>query len=251
MSVVLEEYKDDVFTITLNRPDRKNAMDYDLLHGIYAALKNAEDQKAPFVVIRGSGKAFCSGGDIVAFKEAEDSEALIDAEAGVLHEGIRLIRNINAVVIAVIEGVAVGAGIGLALACDLSIATSNTIMNMGYRRIGLTPDGGGSIFLARLVGAKRFNELYLFSRNITMAEAQGLGLVNVVCEEEELEAKLAEMIKNLKSLPMETIGSFKNLVNHSLFHGLDIHLDKERLYVSQLGGTKLFKQRLEEFFKKR
>jgi len=251
MSVVLEEYKDDVFTITLNRPDRKNAMDYDLLHGIYAALKNAEDQKAPFVVIRGSGKAFCSGGDIVAFKEAEDSEALIDAEAGVLHEGIRLIRNINAVVIAVIEGVAVGAGIGLALACDLSIATSNTIMNMGYRRIGLTPDGGGSIFLARLVGAKRFNELYLFSRNITMAEAQGLGLVNVVCEEEELEAKLAEMIKNLKSLPMETIGSFKNLVNHSLFHGLDIHLDKERFYVSQLGGTKLFKQRLEEFFKKR
>ncbi len=251
MSVVLEEYKDDVFTITLNRPDRKNAMDYDLLHGIYAALKNAEEQKAPFVVIRGSGKAFCSGGDIVAFKEAEDSEALIDAEAGVLHEGIRLIRNINAVVIAVIEGVAVGAGIGLALACDLSIATRNTIMNMGYRRIGLTPDGGGSIFLARLVGAKRFNELYLFSRNITMAEAQGLGLVNVVCEEEELEAKLAEMIKNLKSLPMETIGSFKNLVNHSLFHGLDIHLDKERFYVSQLGGTKLFKQRLEEFFKKR
>jgi len=251
MNVVLEEYKDDVFTITLNRPDRKNAMDYDLLNGIYMALKNAESRKAPFVVIRGSGKAFCSGGDIVAFKEAEDSEALIDAEAGVLHEGVRLIRKINAIVIAVMEGVAVGAGIGLALACDLSIATRNTIMNMGYRRIGLTPDGGGSIFLSRLVGAKRFNELYLFSRNITMAEAQELGLVNVVCEEDELEAKLAEMIKSLKALPMETIGSFKDLVNHSLFGGLDIHLDKEKFYVSQLGGTKLFKQRLEDFFKKR
>ena len=251
MDVVLETYKDDIYTITLNRPEKKNAMDYDLFHGLNVALKNADGQKAPLVVIRGSGKAFCSGGDIIAFKEAQDAEALIDAEAGILHESIRLIRNINAVVIAVIEGVAVGAGVGLALACDLSIATRNTIMNMGYRRIGLTPDGGGSIFLSRLVGAKRFNELYLFSRNITMAEAKELGLVNVVCEEEELEAKLAEMIKGLKALPMETIGCFKDLVNHSLFHGLDIHLDKERFYVSQLGGKELFKQRLEEFFRKK
>ncbi len=251
MDVVLEAYKDDTYTITLNRPDKKNAMDYDLLHGLYVALKNADNQKAPFVVIRGSGKAFCSGGDLLAFKEAQDAEALIDAEAGVLHDGIRLIRNINAIVIAVIEGVAVGAGVGLALACDLSIATKNTIMNMGYRRIGLTPDGGGSIFLSRLIGAKRFNELYLFSRNITMAEAKELGLVNVVCEEEELETKLAEMIKDLNALPMETISSFKDLVNHSLFHGLDMHLDKERFYVSQLGGKELFKQRLEAFFKKR
>jgi 2-(1,2-epoxy-1,2-dihydrophenyl)acetyl-CoA isomerase len=251
MSIVLEAYKDDIFTITLNRPEKKNAMDYDLLHGLYVALKNADDRKAPFVVIRGSGKAFCSGGDILAFKEAKDAAALIDAEAGILHEGIRLIRNMNAIVIAVMEGVAVGAGVGLALACDLSIATTKTIMNMGYRRIGLTPDGGGSIFLSRLVGAKRFNELYLFSRNITMAEAQELGLVNVVCEEDELETRLAAMIRDLKALPMETIGSFKDLVNHSLFHGLDIHLDKERFYVSQLGGKDLFKQRLEEFFKKR
>ncbi|OPY77676.1 MAG: 4-chlorobenzoyl coenzyme A dehalogenase-2 [Syntrophorhabdus sp. PtaU1.Bin058] len=251
MEVVLEAYKDDIYTITLNRPEKKNAMDYDLLYGINVALKNAESQKAPFVVIRGSGKAFCSGGDIVAFKEAKDAGALVDAEASVLHESIRLIRNINAIVIAVIEGVAVGAGIGLALACDLSIATKNTVMNMGYRRIGLTPDGGGSIFLSRLVGAKRFNELYLFSRNITMADAKDLGLVNIVCEEEELETKLAETIKGLKALPLETIGRFKDLVNHSLFHGLDTHLDKERLYVSQLAAQELFKQRLEEFFRKR
>jgi 2-(1,2-epoxy-1,2-dihydrophenyl)acetyl-CoA isomerase len=237
--------------LTLNRPEKKNAMDYDLLRGLYGALKNADDQKAPFVVIRGSGKAFCSGGDIIAFKESQDAEALIDAEAGILHESIRLIRNINAIVIAVMEGVAVGAGIGLALACDLSIATKNTIMNMGYRRIGLTPDGGGSILLARLVGVKRFNELYLLSRNIPMAEAKDLGLVNIVCEEEELETKLAEMIRNLKTLPMEPIGYFKDLVNRSLLQGLDIHLDKERFYVSQLAAKDLFKQRLEEFFKKR
>lgn len=251
MQVVLESLKDDVFTITLNRPDRKNAMDFDLLKGLYGAMKNAAREKAPFVVIRGSGGAFCSGGDIMAFREAQDAEALIDAEAAVLHESIKLIRNIPAIVIAVIEGVAVGAGIGLALACDLSIATKKTIMNMGYRRIGLTPDGGGSIFLPRLVGAKLFNEMYFLSRNITMDEARQLGLVNVVCDDTEVEARLGELIGALKALPMETVGNFKDLVNRSLFFGLESHLDRERQYVADFASKPLFKQRLDEFFRKK
>lgn len=251
MPVVLESLKDDVFTITLNRPDKKNAMDLDLLKGLYEALKNAAGKQAPFVVIRGSGGAFCSGGDIIAFKEAKDAEALIDAEAGVLNESIKMIRSIPAVVIAVMEGVAVGAGVGLALACDLSIATKKTIMNMGYRRIGLTPDGGGSILLPRIIGAKLFNELYLFSRNVTMDEAKGLGLVNVVCDDAEVDGKLEELVRTLKALPMETMGKYKDLVNRSLFFGLETHLDLERRYVADLAATPLFKQRLDEFFRKK
>ena len=249
MTAVLESYQEEVYTITLNRPEKKNAMDYDLLKGLYDALKRAEKEEAPFVIIRGSGKAFCSGGDLAAFKSAPDAEALIDAEAGILHESIKTIRTMNAIVIAAIEGVAVGAGVGLALACDLSIATKNTIMNMGYRRIGLTPDGGGSIFLARMVGAKRFNAYYLFSQNITMDEARVLGLVNIVCEEEEFEEKLNRIIANLRVLPMETIKYFKDLVNHSLYSGLEAHLDKERFYVSELASKPLFKERIEEFLK--
>ncbi|MDD3846946.1 MAG: enoyl-CoA hydratase-related protein [Syntrophorhabdaceae bacterium] len=251
MPVVLESLRDDVFTITLNRPDKKNAMDLDLLKGLYEALKNAAGEQAPFVVIRGSGGAFCSGGDIIAFKEAKDAEALIDAEAGVLNESIKMIRSIPAVVIAVMEGVAVGAGVGLALACDLSIATKKTIMNMGYRRIGLTPDGGGSILLPRIIGAKLFNELYLFSRNVTMDEAKGLGLVNVVCDDAEVDGKLEELVRTLKALPMETMGKYKDLVNRSLFFGLETHLDLERRYVADLAATPLFKQRLDEFFRKK
>jgi len=249
MTAVLETYDEGVYTITLNRPEKKNAMDYELLKDLYDALKRAESQKAPFVIIRGSGRAFCSGGDIVAFKSDPDAAALIDAEAGVLHESIKTIRTMNAIVIAAIEGVAVGAGVGLALACDLSIATKNTIINMGYRRIGLTPDGGASIFLARMVGAKRFNAFYLFSQNITMDEARALGLVNIVCEEEEFEDKLNRIVASLRVLPMETIGYFKDLVNRSLYSGLESHLDKERFYVSELAGKPLFKERIEEFLK--
>lgn len=251
MSVVLESLKDDIFTITLNRPDKKNAMDYDLLAGIYDAMKNAARSKAPFVVIRGSGGAFCSGGDIMAFRDSEDAEALIDAEAGVLNESIKAIRNIPSIVIAVMQGVAVGAGVGLALACDLSIATRKTIMNMGYRRIGLTPDGGGSIFLPRIIGAKLFNEMYLLSRNITMDEAKSLGLVNTVCDDTEIEEKLGELIASLRALPMETIANHKDLVNRCLFFGLETHLDRERRYVAEFASKPLFKQRLTEFFQRK
>jgi len=122
---------------------------------------------------------------------------------------------------------------------------------MGYRRIGLTPDGGGSLFLARMVGAKRFNAFYLFSQNITMDEAKTLGLVNIVCEEEEFEEKLDKTIASLRNLPMETIGYFKDLVNHSLYSGLESHLDKERFYVSELASKPLFKERIEAFLKKK
>lgn len=249
MISVLESHQNEVYTITLNRPEKKNAMDFDLLKSLYDGLKRADESKSPFVVIRGAGKAFCSGGDIGAFKEAEDTAALIDAEAGVLHESIKLIRTMEAIVIAAIEGVAVGAGVGLALASDLSVATKNTIMNMGYRRIGLTPDGGGSFFLSRMIGAKRFNEMYLFSGNITMDQAKELGLINFVCEEGSLDEEINRIVEKLRLLPLETIGSFKDLVNRSLYNGLEAHLDKERFYVTELGGKPLFKERIERFLK--
>ena len=251
MSVILESSENGTYTITLNRPDKKNSMNSELLVHLHKSLQKADNSGAQVIVIRGSGKAFCAGGDLVEFKESKDPGSRIDTMAGVLHESIKLIRSTGAVVIAVLEGVAVGAGIGLSLACDLSIATKNTIMNMGYRRIGLTPDGGGSILLSRLVGAKRFNEFYLLSRNINMAEAKELGLVNVVVEEDELDGKLTDLINEIKTLPMETIKYFKDLVNASMFSGLENHLDKERFYVSELAGKPLFKERLTEFFSRR
>ncbi|MCX8022883.1 MAG: enoyl-CoA hydratase/isomerase family protein [Syntrophorhabdaceae bacterium] len=251
MEVVLYSHDGGVSTITLNRPEKKNAMDYELLKGLNEALKKAEEDNPQVIVIRGAGGAFCSGGDIIAFRDADDAESLIDKEAAVLNDSIKIIRKSPSIVIAVVEGVAVGAGMGLALACDISIATKNTIMNMGYRRIGLTPDGGGSIFLPRIIGLKRYNELYLFSKNIDMAKALEMGLVNIVCEAEEIDKTLEGTIKELLSLPLETIKYFKDLVNASLFPDLDIMLDKERFYVAQMASKPLFKERIVQFLKKK
>jgi 2-(1,2-epoxy-1,2-dihydrophenyl)acetyl-CoA isomerase len=251
MDVIKEETRDEVLTITLNRPDKKNAMDLELLTALHGALENAQRLNPPLVLIRGAGRAFCAGGDVLAFKESEDPASLTDQMAQVLHKNIVIIRHIGSIVIAVLDGVAVGAGVGLSLACDLTVAAKNSVMNMGYRRIGLTPDGGASIFLPRLMGAKRFNEFYLLSRNIGMAEAKELGLVNFVCEEAELETTVSRIVRELMALPMETIKPFKDLVNRSLFLGLETHLEKERFYVTELAGKPLFKERLEDFFRRK
>ncbi|HPP06444.1 MAG TPA: enoyl-CoA hydratase/isomerase family protein [Syntrophorhabdaceae bacterium] len=251
MQEVLDTIKDGVFTITLNRPDRKNAMNSSLLEALYKTLEKAEKMAADIVVIRGAGGAFCAGGDIVEFREAEDTNIRIDAMADMLHKSIKKIRKMGAIVISVVEGVAVGAGFGLAVACDLTLATKHSIMNMGYRRIGLTPDGGGSLTIPRLIGAKKFNELYLLSRNIDMEEAKNLGLVNMVCDEKDLENTLESLIKELRSLPMETIKQFKDLVNHSYYFNLEAHLDLEKTFISELAGRPLFKERLDSFFSRR
>ncbi len=250
MEVVTESLADGVFTIMLNRPEKKNAMSLGLLKSLSEALERAEAQGAGVIVIRGAGRTFCAGGDILEFKQSAQIDVQIDCMADYLHRSIRKIREINAIVIAVVEGLAFGAGLSLSLACDLTVAETKATMNMAYRRIGLTPDGGGSFFLSRLVGAKKFNELYLLSRNIDMREAQELGLVNFVHGEAELEAKLAELMRDLRALPAESISRFKELTNLSLFSGLATHLDKERRYVAELGTRTEFKLRLDAILKR-
>jgi 2-(1,2-epoxy-1,2-dihydrophenyl)acetyl-CoA isomerase len=250
MDVVTEAYQDGVFSLTLNRPEKKNAMSIELLEALYRALKNAETKGASIIVIRGAGKTFCSGGDVIEFRDSAEPAVQVDSMADFLNRSINLVRNIPAIVIAVIEGLAVGAGMSLVLACDLALAEAKAVMNMGYRRIGLTPDGGGSIFLPRFVGMKQFNELYFLSRNVTMEEAKEMGLVNFVVEEGDLEEELATLIEELKALPMETTRKMKELVNFSLLSGLGSHLEKERLYVSQFSAETPFQERLKKLFKK-
>jgi 2-(1,2-epoxy-1,2-dihydrophenyl)acetyl-CoA isomerase len=250
MDAVIENVTDGVFTIMLNRPEKKNAMSLELLKGLSEALERAEAQGAAVIVIRGAGKTFCAGGDILEFRQSAQIDVQIDCMADYLHRSIRKIREINAIVIAVVEGLAFGAGLSLSLACDLTVAEMKATMNMAYRRIGLTPDGGGSFVLSRLVGAKKFNEFYLLSRNIDMREAKELGLVNFVFDDAELETKVGELVRDLKALPFESISRFKELTNLSLFSGLAAHLDKERRYVAELGTRPEFKQRLDAILKK-
>jgi 2-(1,2-epoxy-1,2-dihydrophenyl)acetyl-CoA isomerase len=250
MAVINEDLNDGVFTLTLNRPDKKNAMSMALLEGLSASLQTAAERGASIVVIRGAGSTFSSGGDVIEFRDSEEPGVKVDAMADYLNRSILRIRSIPAIVVAVLEGLAVGAGVSLSLACDLTIAGKTAVMNMGYRRIGLTPDGGASLFLPRLVGMKRFNEFYFLSRNITMEEAQRIGLVNTVVDESQIDEKLRAMIEEIKALPAVTTLKAKDLVNLSLWQGLGTHLDKERRYVSEFASESVFQERLRQLYRK-
>ena len=143
MSLVKEESQDGVTLITLNRPEKRNALTLELLAAFCQALRNTQEKKTSIVVIRGAGNTFTAGGDLLQVKQ---SPAHIDAMADALHRGIVLIRKIDAIVIAVLEGLSAGAGVGLALACDLTVAEKGAVMNMAYRKIGLTPEEGARVF---------------------------------------------------------------------------------------------------------
>jgi 2-(1,2-epoxy-1,2-dihydrophenyl)acetyl-CoA isomerase len=251
MAIINENLRNGIFTLTLNRPDKKNAMSLELLKGLCNSLQSATKTGASVVVIRGAGNTFSSGGDVIEFRDSDEPGVKVDAMADFLNRSIMAIRSIPAIVVSVLEGLAVGAGLSLSLACDLSIAGKNALMNMGYRRIGLTPDGGASIFLPRLIGMKRFNELYFLSRNVAMEEAREIGLVNIVVDEGELESRLQDLINELKALPMETTLKAKELVNLSVWQGLATHLDRERLYVSRFSAEPAFQERLRQLYKKK
>lgn len=251
MEFVKERVRDDVLEIILSRPERKNALGSELLRSLEISVKKAKEERFPIVVLRGSQSFFSSGGDLKEFYEAKDPASRIDSLALMLNRIVREIRQMPSIWIGVLEGGCVGAGIGLYLACDLSIATSNSYFNLGYRRIGLVPDGGVSLFLPKIVGLKVMNELYLLSKNITAHEAKDLGIVNLVVDERELESKLDEMISELKKYPFESVGAYKELINACLFPEIQSQLEKERQKVSHLAKSEGFKEGIERILKVR
>lgn len=251
MDVIRKEFNESVCRIIFNRPDRKNAMNAEFLSSFREALEEAGNRKSTVVVIRGTAKTFSAGGDIGEFRELVREGKSLDTGVMILNECILMLRGISAITVAVLEGIVMGAGIGISLACDLSVAFNSTIMNMAYRKIGLTPDAGASVMLPGIIGAKRSNELYFLARNLGMEEAKDIGLVNYVWKEEEFETRLEKLIVDLKTLPAETIGPFKKLTNRALFNDLEKHLNNECRFLSELGKEPGFKKRLERFLGKK
>ena len=249
--VMIEEVRDGVHTITLNRPERKNALNTELLVASQRALENAGKERSPVVVIRGSGGSFCSGGDLGEFRDLVREGKSLDGGATILHKCVMLIRRLDSVTIAVREGVVAGAGIGISLARDLSVAAEGAVMNMAYKKVGLTPDGGVSILLPGTTGAKKSNELYFLARDVGMKQARESGLVNFVWAEAQLEAEMERLMRELNNFPTGAADPFTRLTNDAVFADLEAHLDRGRFSLSELGRSPDFGQRLEGFFTKK
>lgn len=185
-------------TLTLAEPERGNALDPALAQALLAAVRRARADDARVVVLRGEGRAFSVGGDVGSFAAAENREHMVDDLAETLHRTISDLHRMDAVVVAVVQGVAAGAGVPLAAAADLVLAGASARFTLAYTRIGLSPDGGSSLLTTSL-GLHRALHLALLNPLLSAEQAREAGLVAEVHPDDELDAAVDAVVAQLLS----------------------------------------------------
>lgn len=248
------EVDGDVGTLILDRPDDHNGFSQELVEELAATTAWLADE-APLraVVLTGAGRSFCAGGDVALFRDAWVTDrpsmtAALRRSTGVLHEAILSLRRIPYPVIAAINGPAVGAGLGLALACDLRIASERASLMFGYGRLGACPDAGTSYFLPRIVGPGRALELLLEDGRLRAPRALAEGLVTEVVAHDELLTVAHARAARLARAAPHYVRTTKQLLASSLANGLADQLNLERHALADGSDTDDFGRGLEALF---
>src|SRR5215211_6103 len=244
-----------VCVLTLNRPDRLNALNVQVAHDFKGAVSEALEHGARVIVLTGAGRAFSAGGDMRQMQEIASTEgrveAFFDEPLRILNETILLIRRTPVPFIAAVNGVASGGGCNLALACDLVIAAESAKFNQAFIKIGLAPDCGGTFMLPRLVGWKKATEL-LFTGDLVDAQAAAeMGMINSVTPDQELMNKVMSMAEKLAQAPTAAIGEIKMLLEASAGNDMRSQLDLERRTQIESGKSKDFVEGVSAFLEKR
>ncbi|WP_026909803.1 enoyl-CoA hydratase/isomerase family protein [Patulibacter minatonensis] len=231
-STVLLDVSAGIATITLNRPETGNLFDHAMTEAFReAAATVAADPAVRVVVLRGSGKAFCSGGDVEYFGAADDPAAALDGMATNLHAGLLLLTESAAPVVAVVRGAAFGAGLSLAAFADVVIAGSSAKFLGGYPGVGLTPDGGMTWNLTRKVGLTRATSLLFAGGMWRAGDALAAGLVSEVVEDDELEAAATARIEALAAGPTGAFAAIRRLLDEGTRRSFADHLDVEKAQI--------------------
>jgi enoyl-CoA hydratase/carnithine racemase len=221
---LLYEIKDGIATLTLNRPDRLNALGDTLREDLQDAVTRAsEDAEVRVLVVTGAGKGFCSGGDVKAMNERAAQGAgrpLMERVAPGRDQTVLALRDAPKPVIAAINGAAAGAGMNLALACDLRLASTAAKFTQAFVKRGLHPDWGGTYFLPRVVGLAKAAELIWTGEIIDAEEALRLGIVSAVHPPEELMGAVHALAKKIAAGPPIAI----RLAKRALYHNLECDL---------------------------
>ena len=237
-----------VQTITLNRPDKLNAFTQTLHAELHEALEQARDPDVRAVVITGAGRGFSAGQDLTAFAESGDVAAMLRAT---YHVNVLAIRSLEKPVIAGVNGVCAGAGLSLACACDLGVASDAAFFVPGFVGIGLIPDSGGTFFLQRLLGTPRAFEWMTSNRRLTAAEAHEWGLVSEVIEADSFPARLAERAAGLAAGPTQAIAATKRLFDQAATATLEEQLEREAEAQAKATQTADFREGVAAFGEKR
>jgi 2-(1,2-epoxy-1,2-dihydrophenyl)acetyl-CoA isomerase len=208
------QVRERVAHLMLDRPDAMNTLSLDMGRELLrAALQCEGDAAVRAVILTGAGKAFCAGGDLRGMQaQGAGTRAYLQELTVQLHAAISVFTRMDAPVVAAINGITAGAGVGLATMADLSIAAQSAKFTLAYTGVGLTPDGSTTFFLPRLIGLKRTAELMLLNRTLTADEALDWGLINTVVPDADLAAHALELAQRLAQGPPSAYGAVKRLL---------------------------------------
>jgi enoyl-CoA hydratase/carnithine racemase len=252
-SELLYEVADQIATITLNRPDKMNAFTGPMIDGWARALSEAQgDPHVNVVVVTGAGKAFCAGGDVGRMGEGEPTP--LDHKNQLwqnVHRVPKALEVMDKPVIAMVNGVAVGAGMGMSLMCDVRIASDAARFSTGYVRVGLVPGDGDTYFLPRLVGTAKALELLWTAEFVDASTAERLGIVNRVVPAAQLADETYALARRIADGPQVPIRMIKRLVYQSMRLDLRTHLDLVSSHMAVVRQTEDHREGVQAFKDKR
>jgi len=255
---LLARVEDRVAILTMNRPQRRNALSSGMLEGLARALREAETAAdVGCVVLTGAGGAFCAGGDVKTMSEGSgvggegfSLDAMIHRQRLSQRETAGRLYEMPKPTIAAIPGAAAGAGLSLALACDLRVASDKALLTTAFARVGFSGDYGGTFFLTQLVGSARARELYYLSERVDAAAAERLGLVNRVWPADVFEQKTQELARRLASGPAVAYRYMKENLNRAVGGDLGDCLDLEATHHIHTGLTEDHREAVRAFIEK-
>jgi len=253
---LLESVKDGVAVLTMNRPDRLNAMSRPMLDAMLETLPRlAEDPDVGVVVLTGAGRGFCAGGDVKAMAEgAEAGVGGLEERAQSLRSRMEVSRWLHEMpkpTIAMVNGPAAGAGLSLALACDMRVAGESARFGTAFARVGYSGDFGGSYFLTQLVGTAKARELYYTADLLDAAQALSIGLVNRVVPDAKLDEETMALAGRIANGPRVALRYMKRNMNAAETGTLKDVFDLEAWHHTRTGLTEDHREAARAFVEKR
>lgn len=239
--------------VTLNRPENGNAIDQRMASALLeTALTCASDEAIRCVLLSANGKMFCVGGDVSAFSQNEANiSGFLSELAGVLHLAMAQFAAMRKPLVTLVNGPAAGAGMSLAISGDIVLAARSSHFTTAYGAIGLTPDGGMTWTLPRLVGMRRAQELILTNRRVSAEEAAGMGLVTKVVGDDQLLAEGEEIARKLAGGAIQAMGAARMLLHESATTGFVGQMDREARSIAAAGRGEEGREGVTAFLERR
>ena len=252
--MVLQKLEGGLLTITMNRPERKNALNPDMVAGlVVAARRAADDPEVRAVLFKGAGGSFCVGGDVKSMAEGR-APLPFEVKMANLRRGMevsRILHQMPKPVVAQLDGAAAGAGLSMALSCDLRVASESCKITTAFAKVGFSGDYGGTYFLTQLLGSARARELYLTSPVLSAKEAHAIGMVTKVVPDAEIDTAAHGLALSLAQGPSIALGFIKRNINNAEHLALEDCFDGEAIHHTRCSDTEDHKEAAKAFVEKR